>query len=55
MLEYDDGIERVELDPFEYTEESARARLSRRRKAGEHLVMRHLNGKWYTGRVVKTY
>lgn len=52
MLIYDDGIERVELDPHEYTEESARARLERRRAKGEQLVMRHLNGTWYTGRIV---
>jgi len=55
MLEYDDGIERVELEPHEYTETAARARLQRRREAGEHLVMRHLNGKWYTGRVIKRH
>jgi hypothetical protein len=52
MFVYDDSIERVELEPHEYTEHSARAALERRRAKGEHWVMRHLNGKWYLGRVI---
>ena len=37
----------TELDPHTYTEKSARARLSR----NPGLVMREIDGKWYTGQV----
>lgn len=44
---------RLLFDPHEYTEKSARARLERRRAAGETgLVMREIDGKWYTGTLV---
>lgn len=43
----------VVLEPHQYTEASARARLERRRKQGEELVMREFDGHWYIGRLVR--
>jgi len=52
-----DGKRRIAVmvetfDPHPYSEQSGRARLSRRRRVGEELILREMSGQWFTGRLV---